>query len=181
MLMVMENLAICLSQPYFGQVWGWSPTLGKVGIWSPPGLPNVQSSTARGKTPCIRVFLVSLERSRNVDIENALALAIRTYAARVMGKRRAGSQTGSLTLDHLKSGIDLFPTSDSNVRHGVGKISTRATTLVQTSSWLDSAVVSYGRSKFRESRRDKFGTPFRESKEFVPFGCNLHCELQRII
>jgi hypothetical protein len=46
------------------------------------------------------VFLVSLERSWNVDIENALALAIRTFAAQVMGKRRAGSQTGSLTPDH---------------------------------------------------------------------------------
>jgi hypothetical protein len=30
-----------LLQPYFGQVWGWSPTLGKVESWSPPGLPNV--------------------------------------------------------------------------------------------------------------------------------------------
>jgi hypothetical protein len=40
---------------------------------------------------------VSLKRSSNVDIENDLALVIRTSAAQVMGKRRAGSQTGSLT------------------------------------------------------------------------------------
>jgi hypothetical protein len=45
-----------VSHPYFGQVWGWSPTLGKVAIRSPPGLPNVQSSTTRGKTPCIGVL-----------------------------------------------------------------------------------------------------------------------------
>jgi hypothetical protein len=32
-----------------------------------------------------------------------------------------------------KKGIDLFPMSDSGVQHGVGKISTRATTFVQTS------------------------------------------------
>jgi hypothetical protein len=44
------------------------------------------------------------------------------------------------------------------VRHGVGKISTRATTSVQTSSRSKSAVESYGGSKFRESRRDNFGT-----------------------
>ncbi len=37
--------------------------LEKVRIWSPLGLPNVQSSTARPKTPHIEVFLVSLERS----------------------------------------------------------------------------------------------------------------------
>ncbi len=30
-----------MSQPHFGRVWGWSPTLPKLGIWSPPGLPNV--------------------------------------------------------------------------------------------------------------------------------------------
>jgi hypothetical protein len=30
-----------LLQPHFGQVWGWSPTLPKLGIWSPLGLPNV--------------------------------------------------------------------------------------------------------------------------------------------
>ncbi len=39
------------------------------------------------------MFLVSLERSWTVDIENGLALAIWTSAAQVMGKRRAGSQT----------------------------------------------------------------------------------------
>jgi hypothetical protein len=52
------------------------------------------------KHPRSRVFLVSLERSWNLDIENGLALAIRTCAAQVMGKRRAGSQIGSLTPDH---------------------------------------------------------------------------------
>jgi hypothetical protein len=89
-----------VSQPYFGQVWGETQHLEKVRIWSPPGLPNVQSSTARPKTPRIEVFLVSLERSWSVDIENGLALAIWTSVAQVMGKRRAGSQTGSLTPDH---------------------------------------------------------------------------------
>jgi hypothetical protein len=170
-----------MSQPHFGQVWGWSPTLGKVGSWSPPGLPNVQSSITRRKTPRIGVFLVSLQRSWNVDIENALALAIRTSSAQVMGKRRAGSQTGSLTPDHYKSGIDLFPMFDLIVRHGVGKISTRATTLVETSLQFNSAVMSYGSSKFRESRRDNFGTPFQESQQNVPFGCSLHGVTQRIL
>jgi len=95
-----ESLRNNLSQPHFGQVWGWSPTLPKLGIWSPPGLPNVQSSTERAKTPCLGVFLVSLKRSWSVDVENGLALVIWTSAAQVMGKRRAGSQTGSLTPDH---------------------------------------------------------------------------------
>jgi hypothetical protein len=33
-------------------------------------------------------------------------------------------------IDHKKLGIDLFPMSDSGVRHDVGKLLTRATTLL---------------------------------------------------
>jgi hypothetical protein len=81
--------------PTLAKCGGEAQHLEKSEVGSLPGLPNVQSSTARGKTPRIGVLLVSLERSWNVDIENGLALAIRTSAAQVMGKRRAGSQTGS--------------------------------------------------------------------------------------
>jgi hypothetical protein len=106
---------------------------------------------------------VSLERSWSVDIENGLALAIWTSAAQVMGKRRAGSQIGSLTPDHLtpdhwKSGIDLFPTSDLRVRHVVGKSSTKATTLVKTLLRSDFAVGNYELPKSRDSTRDNFET-----------------------
>jgi hypothetical protein len=86
--------------PNLAKCGGEAQHLEKLGIWSPPGLPNVQSSTARGTTPRIGVLLASLKRSWNVDIENALALAIRTSVAQVMGKRRAESQTASLTPDH---------------------------------------------------------------------------------
>jgi hypothetical protein len=33
-----------VSQPHFGQVWGWSPTLPKLRIWSPP--------VSRPQVPC---------------------------------------------------------------------------------------------------------------------------------
>jgi hypothetical protein len=39
-----------------------------------------------------------------------------------MAKRKARSWIASLTPDHKKSRIDLFPMSDSGVRHGVGKL-----------------------------------------------------------
>jgi hypothetical protein len=79
---------------------GVKPNTWQIGSLEPSGTPDVQSLTARPKTPCIGVFLMSLKRSWNVDIENGLALEIRTSAAQVMGKRRAGNQTGSLTPDH---------------------------------------------------------------------------------
>ncbi len=49
--------------PTLAKCGGEAQHLEKVRIWSPPGLPNVQSSKARPKTPRIGVFLVSLERS----------------------------------------------------------------------------------------------------------------------
>jgi len=37
-------------------------TFPKVGTWSPPRLPQLQSSTAKGKTPRLEVFFIPLER-----------------------------------------------------------------------------------------------------------------------
>jgi hypothetical protein len=48
--------------PTLAKCGGEAQHLERLRIWSPPGLPNVQSSTTRGKTPRIGVFLVSLER-----------------------------------------------------------------------------------------------------------------------
>ncbi len=54
--------------------------------------------------------------------------------------------------------IDLFPNSELRVRYVVGKISTRATTLVRTSSRSNFAVGNYERPKSQDSTRDSFGT-----------------------
>jgi len=47
-----------------------------------------------------------------------------------MAKRRAGSQIASLTPDHKKSGIDLIYSAAGGVPYIVGKLSTRAITLL---------------------------------------------------
>jgi hypothetical protein len=49
-----------------------------------------------------------------------------------MVERRAKSQIANLTPDEKKSGIDPIYLCANNVRHTVGKLSTRATTLLQT-------------------------------------------------
>jgi len=87
-----------------------NPTLGKVGecnshsqkceTWSPSELPKTQKTIWGVKSPWIGVFFMSLKRSWSVDVQNGLAWAIWTSSAQVMGKRRARSQTGSLTPDH---------------------------------------------------------------------------------
>jgi hypothetical protein len=79
-----------VSQPHFGLSVRVKPTLPKVGTWSPTGLPKTQSSISGVKSPRIWVFLVSLERSWSVDVQNVqnvLALVIWTFPAQVMGKK----------------------------------------------------------------------------------------------
>jgi hypothetical protein len=75
-------------------------TFPKWGLASPSGFPKLQSLIAEVKTPCIGVFFISLENYRSVNVKNGLAWAIWTSTAHVMAKRRARSQTCSLTLDH---------------------------------------------------------------------------------
>jgi hypothetical protein len=82
-----------MSQPYFGQVWGWSPTLGKIWDWScrnpsiwtltlpselpcwelvrvgvPKGLPKIQRAFWGVKTSWLVALLISMESSWSVDV-----------------------------------------------------------------------------------------------------------------
>ncbi len=67
-----------------------------------------------------------------------------------MPKRKAGSQIGSLTPDHKKLGTDLISLREGGVRHAVGKLSMRATTLLQTSSQNEVYTQSYNPIKSQE-------------------------------
>jgi hypothetical protein len=136
-----------VSQPHFGQVCGWNPTLGKIG--------DLESSRS---PKCLEL---------NNKAQNTSHWSVLGVIEKVLKRKyRKWPRIGHLDICSPSYGqkkgrvINLFSTSDSSVRHGVGKISMRATTLVQTSLQLDSAVGSYGRPKFRESSRDNFGTPF---------------------
>jgi len=73
-----------------------------------------------------------------------------------MAKRRVGSQTASLTSDQKKSGIDPIYLAADNVRHTVGKLSMRATTLLQTASLSEVFSQSYAAPKSRESPLARF-------------------------
>jgi len=100
---------------------------------------------------------------------NGLALLIQTSKIQVMGKRRAGSQIANLIPDQKKSGIDPIYLSADNVPHTVGKLSTRATTLLQTALRFKLFSQSYGAPKSRESQlagfRDSHARVLRESQE----------------
>ncbi len=83
-------------------------------------------------------------------------MLIWTSETQVMAKRRAGSQIASLTPDHKKLGINPIYLGTKSVRHTVGKLPTRATTLLQIASPLEVCSQSYGAPKLRESQLARF-------------------------
>jgi hypothetical protein len=52
-----------LSQPHFEASVRMKLTFPKMGSWSPPGLPQLQSSTTEGKTLHLEEFFIPLEMS----------------------------------------------------------------------------------------------------------------------
>ncbi len=81
-----------------------------------------------------------------------------------MAKRRAESQIANLTPDQKKSGIDPIYLAEDNVPHAVGKLSTRATTLLETAPRSEVCSQSYGAPKSWEFRLARF----RDSQTGVP-------------
>jgi hypothetical protein len=162
-------------------MWGWRFTLPKWELGSLRWLPKLQREIARAKTPRIEEFFISLERYWNVDVWNGFTLPIWTSIVQVMTKRKAKSQTGSLTLDHKKLGFDLTPVCAGGVWHAVEKLSMRAITLFQTSSdrWYEQIVIvpqSCGSLNF-----SSFVAPPWESRDKKPFKCRRRGEARRIL
>ncbi len=91
-------------------------------------------------------------------------MLIWTFKTQVMAKRKAGSQIASLIPNQKKSGIDPIYLAADDVRHIVGKLSTTATTLLQTAPRSEVCLQSYGAPKSRESSLARF----RDSHSGVP-------------
>jgi hypothetical protein len=53
---------LIMLQPHFEASVRMRFTLPKVRTWSPPRLPQLQSSIAEIKTPCLEMFFVPLEK-----------------------------------------------------------------------------------------------------------------------
>jgi hypothetical protein len=91
---------IVCRNPNLAKCGGEAQHLEKLGIWSPLGLLNVQSSTARGKTPCIGVFLVSLEKVLKRRYRKCHRIGNSDICIPSYGQKKGRSQIGSLTPNH---------------------------------------------------------------------------------
>jgi hypothetical protein len=72
-----------------------------------------------------------------------------------MAKRKVRNQIANLTSDQKKSGIDPIYLASDDVRHTIGMLSTRATSLLQTAPQFEVCSQSYGAPKLWESRETK--------------------------
>ncbi len=106
----------------------------KWGFESPLRLLKFQRLITGGQTPYMGVFFISLESYQSVDVKNGFTWAIWTSVAQVMAKKKARSQTDSRP---LKSGIDPTPVRASRMWDTVGRLLTRVTSLLETSSQLE--------------------------------------------
>jgi hypothetical protein len=88
-----------------------------------------------------------------------------------MAERKAKSQIASLTSDQKKVGIDPIYLATNNVRHTVGKLLMRATTLLQLAKLWGSKVAGIPASVI------SLGSPGKEK----PFGCGPRGEVQSIL
>jgi hypothetical protein len=131
----------------------WTPILG-VGVLTYS--PNFQRVIARVKTPHLEEIFISLEIYWKVNVWNGLAWPIWTSETQLMAKRKVRSQTGSLTPDHEKSGVNPIPLHASGLQHTVGKLLRRATTSLETSSRSEVYKRSYHRAKSREVQPWRF-------------------------
>ncbi len=100
-------------------------------------------------------------------------MLIQTSETQVMAKRKAGSQNANLIPNQKKSRIDPIYLATDDVPHTIGKLSTRATTFLQTTPQSEVCSQSYGAPKSQESALAQFQ---REK----PFGCRLCGQSQSI-
>jgi hypothetical protein len=172
-----KSLICVLSQPHFGQVWGWSPTLGKVGGWESSRTPECSELDSKGKNTShwgvLDVIGKVLKRRYwkcpcigNSDICNP------SYGQK---KGRESNwqfdsrplKVGNRTLPDIRFECATWRWKDLDEGYNFGLDLVAIQLCSRELWWFKVLGVPSGQ--------------FRESREFVPFGCSLRDQPQRII
>ncbi len=172
-------------RPYFGQVWGWSPTLGKSEDLESSGTPECSELDSKGKnTLHWGVFGVigKVLKRRYQKCPRIGHLDI--YSPSYGQKKGRGSnwlfdsrplKLGNRPLLDVRFGSATWSWKDLDEGYNFG---------------LDLVVIQLRSRELWPVKvprvplgqfRDNFGTPFRESQQNVPFGCSLRDQPQRIL
>jgi hypothetical protein len=174
-----------MSQPYFGEVWGWSPTLGKS--------EDLESS---GTPECLEF---------DSKAQNTSHWGVLGVIGKVLKRRyRKWPRIGHLDICSPSYGQKKGRESNWQFYSRPLKVKNRPLLDVRiecaTRRWkdldegynfgLDLIAIKPGSRELWAAKvpglhlgqfRDSFGTPTWESREKEPFGCSLGGELQRIL
>ncbi len=174
-----------LSQPHFGLSVRVKPTLPKVGSWSPPGLPKIQRSIARGQISSHLRALSVIRKVLKCKCPKWPRMSHLDICSPSYGQKKG--QESNWQFDSRPLKVKNRPVPD--VRSGSA-----------TRCWKDlnkgykiglDLIPIGGRGKELWSSkvlglqpghiRDNFATPFRESREKEPFGCSPRGRMQSIL
>jgi hypothetical protein len=170
-----------MSQPYFGQVWGWSPTLGESEDLKSSGTPEclefdskAQNTSHWGALGVIRKVLKRRYRNCHLDICSP------SYGQKK--GRESNWQFGSRPLNvgnrplpdlRIESAIRRWKDLDEGYKFCLDLVAIRPSS---RELWA-LKVPGLHSGQFR----DNFGILTWESREKEPFGCSLGGALQRIL
>jgi hypothetical protein len=170
-----------LSQPHFGQVWGWSPTLGKVEGLESSGTPECLELNSKAQNISHWGVLGVIGKVLKRRYRKWLRIGHSDICSPSYGQKKGRESNWQFDSRPLKVGNRPLPDVALKSATRCWKARERATFFIQDSSRSEFRARSYGRSKSRESSRDHFGTPFRQSQQNVSFGCSFGDQPQKIL
>jgi hypothetical protein len=122
-----------------------------------------------------------LENYWSVDVQNGLAWPIWTSVTQVMAKTKVRSQSGNLTLDHGKLGINPIPLRACDVRLALESSQWRLQLWFRPHLDRRSAQEVIVLQSCGTLDLGDFGTPIWESRDKKPFGCHSCREVLSIL
>jgi hypothetical protein len=174
-----------MSQPYFGQVWGWSPTLGKSEDLESSGTPKCLEFDRKAQNTSHWGVLGIIGKVLKRRYRKWPRIGHSDICSPSYGQKKGQEsnwqfdsrplKVGNRPLPDLRieSAIRRWKDLDEGYKFDSDLVAIR---LCSRELWAPK-VPRFHPGQFR----DNFGTPTWESQEKEPFGCSLRGALQRIL
>jgi len=174
-----------LSQPHFGQVWGWSPTLGKSEELESSRTPECSELDNKGKNTSHWGVLGVVEKVLKRRYRKCPRIGNSDICSPSYGQKKGREsncqfdsrplKVGNRCLSEIRYERATWRWKDLNEGYNFG--SDLVAIQVYSRELWRFKVLKVPPRQFRDSIR----TPFRESREFVPLGCRCGRASQSIL
>jgi hypothetical protein len=140
---------LVLSQPHFEGSVRSPLTLPKMGVWSPPGTPENSEDDCRGQNTWHLGVLYTVGKVLKCRCPKWPRISHLDICSPSYGQKKGRESNRQFDSRPLKVGNRHTPECARGVWYGVGKLSMRVTTLLETSSRSEVGARSYDRPKSR--------------------------------